>query len=210
MRNHRRFRLRFEKTGDMRWIGHRDLVRTLEKSLRRSGLEMAMTQGFHPRPKFSFPLALPLGVDGHEEVMELQLSSSVDELELLEKIAGCLPSGLQVFRAEPLAEIDPKSRVQSITYAIAVPEDLWPKSQRAIAVLLNETSWVVQREGKPNGVDIRPLIEDLSLDGGRLQMRLLVTPQLAVRPREVLRALGLDNLESCGYVLARSHVELEP
>ncbi|HBO42708.1 MAG TPA: hypothetical protein DD670_01970 [Planctomycetaceae bacterium] len=59
-----RVRIRFSKQGDLRLIGHRDLVRVMERLFRRAELPLGMSQGFHPKPRMSFPTALALGIGG--------------------------------------------------------------------------------------------------------------------------------------------------
>ena len=54
-----RVRIRFRKQGDLRLIGHRDLVRCLERLFRRAGLPLGMSEGFHPKPRMSFPRPWP-------------------------------------------------------------------------------------------------------------------------------------------------------
>ncbi len=71
-----RFRLRFRKREDLRWISHHDLVRTVERWLRRAGLPLRRSEGFHPKPKLSFPSALALGIAALDEVMEFELTEA--------------------------------------------------------------------------------------------------------------------------------------
>ncbi len=56
----------------MRLIGHRDLARAIERTFRRAGLRLGMSQGFHPKPRMSFPSALAVGIAGVDEVMEVE------------------------------------------------------------------------------------------------------------------------------------------
>ena len=69
-----RVRIRFCKQGDLRWIGHRDLMRCMERLFRRAALPLGMSQGFHPKPRMSFPAALAVGIAAMDEVMELELA----------------------------------------------------------------------------------------------------------------------------------------
>ena len=59
-----RVRIRFRKSGDLRLIGHRDLVRAWERAFRRAALPLGMSEGFHPKPRMSIPAALGLGIEG--------------------------------------------------------------------------------------------------------------------------------------------------
>ena len=56
-----RLRITFSKLGIARYIGHLDLHRSWERALRRGGVELAYTGGFHPQPRIQLASALPLG-----------------------------------------------------------------------------------------------------------------------------------------------------
>jgi len=64
-------RIRFRKSGDLRLVSHLDLMRSLERLLRRAMLPFRRTEGFHPTPRLVLAQSLPLGVVGHNEVLEL-------------------------------------------------------------------------------------------------------------------------------------------
>src|SRR5690606_23183450 len=98
-----RYRLRFEKRDALRFISHHDLMRVFELALRRSGLQVAFTQGFNPHPKVSFALALPLGVESLDEIVDIDLRHddhppSPDHV--LQQLAGQMPGGLRLTQAE--------------------------------------------------------------------------------------------------------------
>ena len=57
-----RVRIRFRKQDDLRWIGHRDLMRCCERWFRRAGVALRRSEGFHPKPRMSFPSALAVGI----------------------------------------------------------------------------------------------------------------------------------------------------
>ena len=75
-----RIRVRFEKSGTLRYIGHRDLMRLLERLFRRAGVVPAMSEGFHPKPRVSFPLALAVGIEGRAELFELEIRGFLADL----------------------------------------------------------------------------------------------------------------------------------
>ncbi|WP_420609787.1 TIGR03936 family radical SAM-associated protein [Candidatus Poriferisodalis sp.] len=68
-----RLRVRFSKVGKIRFIGHRDVARVTERAVRKVGLPVAYSQGFSPRMKLSFGLALPTGYESEAEFVELPL-----------------------------------------------------------------------------------------------------------------------------------------
>ena len=66
-----RVRLRFAKLGKVRFTSHRDVARIWERALRRAGVAVAYTEGFSPRPKLSFGLALSTGHESSAEYLDV-------------------------------------------------------------------------------------------------------------------------------------------
>ena len=69
----RRVRFRFSKVGKVRFTSHRDVARLWERALRRAELPVALTEGFSPRPKVHFGLALPTGYESDGEYLDVDL-----------------------------------------------------------------------------------------------------------------------------------------
>ncbi len=66
-------RLEYHKVGKIRFLGHRDVARVLERSLRRAGLPLRYSEGFSPRPRLSFGLALSTGYESIAEYLDVEL-----------------------------------------------------------------------------------------------------------------------------------------
>jgi radical SAM-linked protein len=205
-----RYRIRFRKEGDLRLISHRDLVRTLERLFRRAGLALSMSEGFHPKPRMSFPSALAVGVTGLDEVLELELTDTPAPEALLSILAPLSPPGLVLSAAEALPEGTKKAQVRRVAYKLPVPPDRRAAAEEAIARLLAESSHVVTREEGRAPIDLRPLIDELALIDGVLVIGVRATTEGSARPREVLAALGLADLEQQGLTLTRTRVEVGP
>ena len=69
-----RLRIRFSKIGKIRFTSHRDTARIWERGLRRAGLPVAYSEGFTPRPRISFGLALPTGYESEAEYLDVELA----------------------------------------------------------------------------------------------------------------------------------------
>jgi radical SAM-linked protein len=203
-----RVRIRFAKQGDLRLISHRDLMRTWERLFRRAGVPLCMTEGFHPKPKMMFPSALAVGIEGLDEVLEVELPAEYEPAELLTAIRSQAPPGLIIHGVEPLPETAGKTRLHGMTFTVEVPLEQRSEVAGRVEWLLQQASCPVVREGRAAPLDLRRLIEALSLDQGTLCMRLRVDGDGSARPREVLAAVGLADVESQGVVLRRTGVEL--
>lgn len=207
-----RVRLRWSKIGKIRFSSHRDMARCWERALRRADLPVASTEGFTPRPKVHFGLALSTGHESLGEYLDVDLrepeGSTVDLGALPERLTPLLPPGVVV---EAVAVIDRSTpslqeAVTSCTWLIEVPgidpDDLEP---RVAAVLAAEALPVTrERKGKPVTDDIRPAIVDVRVVGatppdapepGALLEAVLATQPRSVRPAELLAAIDPSRSE---------------
>ena len=66
-------RVRYTKLGKIRFIGHRDVARIWERSLRKANIPVLYSQGFSPHPRISFGLALPTGFESEAEFVDVYL-----------------------------------------------------------------------------------------------------------------------------------------
>ena len=102
-----RVRIRFTKRGKVRFTSHRDVARMWERALRRLALPVAYTEGFSPRPKLSFGLALSTGHESLAEYLDVELREEPDVAALPEQLSPQLPVGIDVTAAVPLAPGSP-------------------------------------------------------------------------------------------------------
>lgn len=205
----RRIRIRFRKQGDLRLISHRDLLRTLERLLRRAELKLRMSEGFHPKPRISFPSALPLGVCGLNEVVEIELADEPrTAAELHSALSRESPPGFEITSLDEQPPGARKGRVRSVTFEMPLPEPQRSEVARRAA------QWPPASDCRgaaepPLGPEQVELVELVDVCHDRLRLRLRPNGQGGIQPRAVLAALGLDDWEQQGLVLSRTDVELE-
>lgn len=99
--------LGWQKVGDVCLLGHLDTQRHMLLTLRRAGLQLAYSHGFHPRPRIVFTPALPLGFLALDEWMDVALEAVPETEGLLERLQalslpgirftrqGLIPAGIQ-------------------------------------------------------------------------------------------------------------------
>ncbi len=205
-------RLRFGKRGDLRLVSHHDLMRCLERMLRRARVPMALSQGFNPRPKMTFALALGLGIEALREVVDLELTEPWSPSELRARLEACAPPGFEWVDARPLPPGAPAPRPRAVTYEMPVPEGRRDAARAAVSALLSSATWPVtrQRADRRRELDLRPHVLSAALDdAGVLRFRLAVAPEGSARPEELLEALSLGGLLNEGAFLTRVDMELD-
>ena len=202
-----RVRLRYTKAGKVRFTSHRDLARIWERALRRLSLPVAYTEGFSPRPRLSFGLALSTGYESDAEYLDVDLdparSEGVEIVDLPDRLSGALPVGIE---ATAVALVAPgtdslQSAVTSCSWQVEVLGATLPQVTELVGQALAADELVVtrQRKGREVTDDLRPAVLDLAVvaptsSGVELRAELAVHPR-SVRPSELVAALGADELE---------------
>src|SRR5262249_44753507 len=117
-----RFRIVFAKSAEMRFTSHLDLMRTWERSLRRSRLPLAYSQGHHPHLKMSFGPPLSLGFRSRAEVFDLEFSKPPG-VDLAGSLNAVLPAGLSVVAYRPILFKTPSlmSQLEGASYRVSFP-----------------------------------------------------------------------------------------
>lgn len=203
-----RYRVVYGEQGDLRFTGHLDLDRALERAFRRAGIQLAFSEGFNPRPRINIGQALPLGCSSSADLFEVWLGAELDPDELIERLRAAAPPGLHFDRAERIDEQAPKLQkvITAAEFEVPLPAQVAESIDPQVAALLGADQLPRQRRGKE--YDLRPLINDLKLrPDGVLWMRLAAGPGAVGRADEVLRALGL---EAEAYVPCRTWLVLGP
>ncbi|MFH7025716.1 MAG: TIGR03936 family radical SAM-associated protein [Heteroscytonema crispum UTEX LB 1556] len=97
-----RLRVWFGKQGDMALVSHLDLMRLFDRVIRRAGLPISFTGGFHPNPRMSLASALALGATSSGEIVDFELTQPIDVDIFREQLAGELPTDIPIYKVEQL------------------------------------------------------------------------------------------------------------
>lgn len=203
-------RLRFAKTGPLRFVSHHDLVRCLERMMRRAGVPFKSTEGFHPQPRLALALSLPLGVAGLDEVAEIELTRPADPAEVLAALRGAAPEGLAVHSARTVEPASRNAQVCCVGYHFDVPaERQTPELDARVAELRDrETLWCRRTRPQEKVVNARAYLRELGWDAGRLSFEIWVAPTGTAKAEEYLAFLGLRDLPHRGGVLIRARMDV--
>lgn len=197
-----RLRIAFGRGEGARYLSHLEMMRMWERAFRRAGWRLAYSQGFRPHPKISFAAALPVGVAGREELLEVHLEQPRPPADAPRELARQLPQGFEVRAVEevPLGEPPLQRLLVAAEYEAVCPKGPSAAELReGVERLLSATSLPRERikEGEAKAYDLRPMIRRLAVEGSSdgnpmLRMELRTDARGAGRPDEVLRALGVD------------------
>jgi radical SAM-linked protein len=195
-----RVRLTFSKTEAMRFTGHLDLQRTLERAIRRANLPLVYSEGFTPRGKLMLADALPLGFTSEGERADLWLKENLEVVAIKKALERASPPGIQLHQVEEIEMGAAKlpNALRRAEYVVTLLEECGDLDERVEKLLAAGTlPREKRRKRKTKTYDLRPLIHTVKVmerdeeNRQRLFMQLNAQEGATGRPDEVLEELGL-------------------
>lgn len=205
-----RYRIRFAKRDLLRWISHRDLARLWERLLRRAQLRLSMTEGFHPKPRIAFPSALALGVEGANEVVEIELAEHWTPADLLNHLRSDEQPGLDIRSVSQLPERFGKAQLLRGIYEIQAPADTDAASVAvAIGQLMDRETVSIERKKKSVEIRLQDQISSLHYTDETLHLVMEASDAASLKPTDVLDLLGFNDWIENGASVVRTDVVLQ-
>ncbi|MBW4675576.1 MAG: TIGR03936 family radical SAM-associated protein [Desmonostoc geniculatum HA4340-LM1] len=166
-----RIRVWFGKQGNMALVSHLDLIRLFDRVVRRAGLPIAFTGGFHPMPRISLATALALGATSSGEIADFELTASMSVDTFKEQLFREMPTDIPIY---DVVEIDLKAKaasqlLESAEYLInvAAPKEVTPAQwQNWIdTIKAKDELWYEQttKSGKSQLINLRDRLFELEL-----------------------------------------------
>ena len=214
-------RIKFKKVGNLQYISHLDLVRTMQKIVVRTKLPVWYTEGFNPKPKMVFAAPLSTGTESLVEFMDLRLDAEVDLDVAVAAFNSNMTDEMQVLEAYyPSSKLtDLKWLAYTITInTLNASSELAEKCNSALA----SNAILIDKKTKSGlcEVDIKPMIKSadvLFVDGG-LKITCILSADSAsfLNPEYVVKylrkecgILSSDNLLSESYTVMRDSAFFE-
>lgn len=182
-------RIKFSKTGNVKFIGHLDVMRYFQKLIRRAGLDVKYTQGFHPHQIMSFTSPLSVGIESVGEYFDIETNSEIDPEYAVKVLNEYSVEDIQVLKYILLPDDAKKSMalLAGADYLIDMDFD-----ETTITEFLNQDEIEVLKKTKKSEkmVDIRPLIYKIENREGKLFMQLAHGSVANLKPGLVIDALS--------------------
>jgi radical SAM family uncharacterized protein/radical SAM-linked protein len=207
-----RVRIKYAKRGALVALSHLETMHALLRALRRAGLPLAWSQGFHPKPRVSLGPALPVGVESVCELIDVELCGATDPEEVARRLGPHLPAGLpllDVQALEPGAE-SIAAATRAVHYLVDFTGERWTEAvlaerveafQWSARVVISRTNAPVARPTRgqkiaavrKREIDLKEIVTHLACEGpGRVAFSLRADPSGSARPSEVLAAIFGD------------------
>ena len=203
-----KIRIKYTKTGVLKYIGHLDMMRYFHKLLRRSGMDIGFTQGYSPHPEISIALPLGIGVTSEAEYMDVTVNSCGHSAEMIELLNKDQVEGVRVlsFRQVPdgrrsnCMAIVSAARYQA-TFSDSMKAEISSRKlviEERLQDMLAQSSIIIRKKTKRSDgdADIRPLVYEAQSVASLSSIELLLAAGSAnsLNPDTFMRAFA----EHCG------------
>ncbi|MCR4923594.1 MAG: TIGR03936 family radical SAM-associated protein [Lachnospiraceae bacterium] len=192
-------RIRFSKTGSMKFLGHLDVMHFFQQLMRRSNIPICYSEGFSPHQKMSFALPLSTGLESYGEYLDIETERSIPSKQALFMLNSNSVEGISILSYRELKE-KAKNAMASVAladYSIRFREgyeadfDL----KKKLDELLNEDEIRVLKKTKKSEkeLDIKPFIHKYQCledeNGYLIRLRLSCGSVDNTKPELLLKAL---------------------
>ncbi len=196
-----KLRIRFTKHGLVRYIGHLDVMRYFQKVMRRSGVDIAYTEGFSPHQKMSFALALGVGVESDAEYMDIEVNSFLSTEDVMAKMNAVSCEGIDITAVAVLPEgsKNAMASVSAAAYEVFYNDKDVPDLSEALERFGRAESITVIKETKKASkeIDLKEHVFSLYLspENGSIHMMISAGSVINIKPSMVMKSL----FELCGH-----------
>lgn len=206
----------FSRGRRLRFLSHLDMMRLWERVLRRAGVPLRYSQGFHPHPRLSLALPLAVGMTAGAEWLECELATPRPPAEVQALLAAQLPAGLALSQVQeaPWKAAALAARLRTSSYEVQVRQPLpAAEVQERVEHLRQSAHWMAQeeRKGRTRSVDVRAMVEDVRMGtwtAGQQRLHLVLRHQAgqSARVEAVLTALAVGP----AFLIHREALSFDP
>jgi radical SAM family uncharacterized protein/radical SAM-linked protein len=169
-----KIRIRFSKVGPMRLLSHLEMMNMFYRAVKRAGVPIRYSCGFHPHPKFSFATALSVGVESVAEYLDMEIAEGYGAERVRERLNCVLPEGMEIMEAFeiPLRSDSLSTIMDKIRYRVTFPEGLSVDLPALAKTFLALEQHVHRREkqSKVVEIDLRHELHELHASDRYLEM----------------------------------------
>lgn len=208
----RNIRIFFKKRDRAKYISHLDMTRLFQRAVRRSGITMWYTEGFHPHLYMTFALPLSLGIESDCESVDMKLVDEISFEGVKERLNLALPDGISVTEVK-----EPLMKANRITYSIyAVTFFGLSKMADKLSAFLSRDEILAVKKGKAGEktVNIKQWVYDFSVsESGRdlnLSLKLASGNTNTLNPQLLLNAFSdSEKIDVSGAFILRERILCE-
>lgn len=196
-------RIKFAKTGAMKFIGHLDIMRYFQKAIRRAEIDIAFTGGYSPHMIMSFAAPLGVGVESVGEYFDVELNSADSSEVMIKRLNDTMAEGMEILNIVQIPD-EKGSKAMSLVAAADYrltfrkgyePCENWQAKFQEF-MLSNHINIVKKTKKSEQEVDIRPMVYAYDVKNDSIFLQVATGSAMNLKPELVTEAfarqLGLE------------------
>ena len=207
-------RMKFKKSGCMKFIGHLDVMRYFQKAIRRAEIDIAYSEGFSPHMIMSFAAPLGVGLTSEGEYVDLQVNSCKNSKAAVDALNKVMVEGMEVvsFKLLPENVKNAMSSVAAADYFVNFREGYAPENwEEKFAEFLKKEEMLIVKKTKRSEakVDLKPMLYKTELKDGGIFMQVACGSVNNLKPELVMEAFSKDaGIELAPFALEVCRLEV--
>ena len=166
-----RYLLKFTKEENIKFISHLDVLKTIQKNIRRAELPIEYSKGFNPHMSTSIAQPLSVGVYSSGEYMDMVLEREMDENEIIDRLNKTAPSGIKYISALAIPYVEGEKKVpqamamiDAARYTIKIKYSDVSNLENEMNELLSKPEWNTIKKSKKGEkeVNLKNFIKELN------------------------------------------------
>jgi len=121
-----KYRIKYERNDDARFISHLDLMRTMNRALRRAGAPLEYTKGFNPHSIMTVALPLSVGITSESEYLDITFTEDVDTKLFKDALNLALPSGIRAIEIRKADDERLFKHIETALYTVTFKSETSP------------------------------------------------------------------------------------
>jgi radical SAM-linked protein len=180
-----RYVIKFTKDSQIKFVSHLDMLRTIQRVVRRAGLPVEYSKGFNPHMNMSFAQPLSVGIYSEGEYLDTVFNEEVDEEYIKNTLNHNAPQGIRFLQAIKVVQRGEKkvhqtmALVEAATYDITIKYADVSNLKEELEKLTEKAEWVTLKRSKSGEkmIDLKPMIKDFKyqIDDNSLHISTLVS-----------------------------------
>lgn len=178
----------YSKQNQAKYFGHLEMVNIFLRALKRAGITVKYTQGFHPKPKISFDDPLPIGIESEQERFILSVPGSVNPATVTRSLNSHLPEGLVITSSQFAAPGFRRQPAGANVYRVTLRDGKF--NEENLRSFKNSSEVTISRsnrKGKLKKINLKDMVTNIELvDSKQLQVALSAETGKTLRPAQIL------------------------
>ena len=201
----KKYRICFTKLEKSKYLSHLELIKVFIRAFRRAEIDLMYSSGYHPMPKVSFAMALPVGTESLGEIVDIQAKNIRDTSLTIKKLNEKLPSGIRILSMEEMAIKEPPARIKE-SYFYLQANGYFNKEAADRFLMLKSCLAVKKRGNGDKIVDIRSQVKALHmLSNGALELTVRHGEGPELKPTEIIKnVFALNDTQSKGISVLKT------